>query len=99
MALQKRDKTVLHVRVDVLCAVNRTHQLGVAVLYLEPHPQAGRLVVGNGLVFDEHGRASVDCPECAVVGRGRDQRISRRRLVARAHELLAVGRTEGKLQA
>jgi len=95
----KHDRMITHVWLNVLCAVNSSHQLGVAVLFLDPRPDAGRIDVGNGLHWDERGKAVGDCPECAILGKGKDQQISRARIEERLRALLDDGRDVGKLQA
>jgi hypothetical protein len=99
VSIIKRNQDVSHVWLDVLCRVDRSHTLGVAVLYLDPRPDAGAIKVGNGLHWDDRGKAVGDCPECAVTGKGNDQRISRARIEARLNELLEAGESSGKLQA
>jgi len=101
MAITDGNRDVLQVCLDVLCRRNPAHILGTALLYLEPHPHAGQIKVANGLVFDEHNVARGDCTayDCAVQGRGSDQRVSFNRIDARMAELLAAHRYNGKLQA
>ena len=99
MSLVKRNREISHVWLDILCRVDKRHTLGTAVLYLAPRPDAGAIKVGNGLHWDDHGKAVGDCPECAVTGKGKDQRISRARIEARLNELLDAGQDSGKLQA
>ena len=98
MSIIKRNRDILHVWLDILCRVDKRHTLGVAVLYLDPRPDAGTIKVGNGLHWDDHGKAVGDCPECATTGKGKDQQVSRARIETRLNELLAAGQHAGDLQ-
>ncbi len=101
MAVTDGNRMAVDVQLDVLCRRDPSHILGIAVMHLAPHPRAGRIVVGNGLTFDEHEVARGDCTahDCESVGRGTDQQISARRIESRMQELLTAGRYTGKLQA
>lgn len=101
MKITDGNRHVVYVWLDVLCRRNPAHILGTALLYLEPPARAGQIVVRSGLVFDEHNVARGDCTayDCAVQGRGSDQRVSFNRIDARMAELLAAHRYNGKLQA
>ena len=101
MAITDGNRGVSYVWLDVQCRRNPAHILGTALLHLEPPSRAGQIEVGNGLVFDEHNVARGDCTayDCAVQGRGSDQRVSFNRIDARMAELLAADRYNGKLQA
>jgi len=71
MSIIKRDRDILHVWLDILCRVDKRHTLGAAVLYLAPRPDAGTIRVGNGMHWDDHGKAVGDCAECATTGKGK----------------------------
>lgn len=82
----------------VRCQNDTTHELGKAIQHLAG-PKAGVTEVGNGLRWDEFGKAVADCPECGkLTGSGKDQRISRKRLDARFDELRLAGNRSGKVQ-
>jgi len=98
MSIIKRNREILDVQLDILCRVDKRHTLGAAVLHLAKRNGAGAIVVGNGLHWDDHGKAVGDCPECATTGKGKDQQVSRARIETRLNELLAAGRHAGDLQ-
>lgn len=98
MAIERPGRMSMQVEVDLMCRVDSRHTLGKAVFLLDPHPRAGQLLVGNGVRLDGHDKVVVDCPRCASKGKGGSQQISRARIIARAHELLAANKDNGKLQ-
>jgi hypothetical protein len=98
MSIVKRNRMITYVWLDVLCHIDKRHTLGAAILNLEGRTDAGRIKVGNGLHWDDRGKAVGDCSECAVTGKGKDQQVSRARIETRLNELLAAGRHAGDLQ-
>ncbi len=98
MAITDGNRMALYVWLDVQCRRDPTHILGTAVMHLAPHPRAGRIVVSNGLAFDEHNVAHGDCTRCPG-GKGRNQQVSLNSIQGRVTELLGSNRYNGKLQA
>lgn len=98
MSIIRRNKEISHVWLDIHCQVNERHTLGVAILFLDPRPDAGVIKVGNGLRWDAFGKAVGDCMECAVTGKGSDQQVSRARIESRLQELFESGRHTGNLR-
>lgn len=99
MGVTRGDMMFLQVEVTVLCRVDPRHTLGTAIMHLPPHPYAGKVAAGKGLVPDAHGKVTADCRSCAVTGRGKDQRVSLDRIRARCVELAQKGEHAGKLTA
>lgn len=70
----------------LLCQVDRAHVIGRAIKLIAGHAlDIDGILLANGLKWDEAGKAVADCKKCArldpITRPGRDQRVSRQRLL------------------